>query len=119
MGQQFPSIEDRHREFIEKQHIFFVATAAPEGRVSLSPKGMNSFRVLGANEVAYLDVTGSGSETSAADQLAKLRHVQIAGEIGPQVVESVRLEETQTPLTRAGEIARVNAEAFEGTAPRR
>jgi Pyridoxamine 5'-phosphate oxidase len=65
MGQQFPSIEDRHREFIEKQHIFFVATAAPEGRVSLSPKGMNSFRVLGANEVAYLDVTGSGSETAA------------------------------------------------------
>lgn len=65
MGQQFPSIEDRHREFIAKQHIFFVATAAPDGRVSLSPKGMNSFRVLGSNEVAYLDVTGSGSETAA------------------------------------------------------
>src|SRR5262245_54080065 len=65
MGQQFPAIEDRHREFIGKQHIFFVATAAPEGRVSLSPKGMNAFRVLGPNEVAYLDVTGSGSETAA------------------------------------------------------
>jgi hypothetical protein len=65
MAQQFSSIEDRHREFIAKQHIFFVATAAPEGRVNLSPKGMNAFRVLGPNDVAYLDVTGSGSETAA------------------------------------------------------
>jgi hypothetical protein len=65
MGQQFSSIEDRHREFIAKQHIFFVATAAPDSRVNLSPKGMNCLRVLGANEVAYLDVTGSGSETAA------------------------------------------------------
>jgi hypothetical protein len=65
MAQQFSSIEDRHREFIAKQHIFFVATAAPEGRVNLSPKGMNSFRVLAPNDVAYLDVTGSGSETAA------------------------------------------------------
>lgn len=65
MAQQFPSIEDRHRAFIEKQHIFFVASAAPTGRVNISPKGMNSFRVLGPNEVAYLDVTGSGSETAA------------------------------------------------------
>lgn len=65
MAQSFPAIEDRHREFVEKQHIFFVATAAPSGRVNLSPKGMESFKVLGANEVAYLDVTGSGSETAA------------------------------------------------------
>ena len=65
MAQQFPSIEDRHRDLIEKQHIFFVASAAPQGRINLSPKGMNSLRVLGPNEVAYLDVTGSGSETAA------------------------------------------------------
>ena len=65
MGQQFASIEDRHRAFIEKQRIFFVASAAPAGRVNVSPKGMDAFRVLGANEVAYLDLTGSGSETAA------------------------------------------------------
>jgi Pyridoxamine 5'-phosphate oxidase len=65
MGQQFSAIADRHRAFIEGQMIFFVASAAPEGRVNLSPKGMGTFRVLGPNEVAYLDCTGSGSETRA------------------------------------------------------
>ena len=65
MGQQFSAIADRHRAFIEGQMIFFVASAAPEGRVNVSPKGMATFRVLGPNEVAYLDVTGSGSETRA------------------------------------------------------
>ena len=65
MGKQFPAIEDKHRAFIERQHIFFVASAAPKGRVNVSPKGMGSLRVLGANEVAYLDVTGSGNETRA------------------------------------------------------
>ena len=65
MGQQFPAIADRHRAFIEAQRIFFVASAAPGGRVNVSPKGMGTFRVLGPNDVAYLDGTGSGSETRA------------------------------------------------------
>ena len=65
MGKQFPAIEDSHRALIERQHIFFVASAAPKGRVNVSPKGMGSLRVLGSNEVAYLDVTGSGNETRA------------------------------------------------------
>jgi len=65
MGQQFSALADRHRAFIEAQKIFFVASAAPEGRVNVSPKGMGTFRVLGPNEVAYLDCTGSGSETRA------------------------------------------------------
>lgn len=65
MGQQFQSIEAKHRTFIEQQKMFFVATAAPSGRVNLSPKGMSSFQVLGANDVAYLDCTGSGNETRA------------------------------------------------------
>lgn len=65
MAQQFPAIEDTHRAFIEKQRIFFVASAAPTGRVNVSPKGMDAFRVLGPNTVAYLDVTGSGAETAA------------------------------------------------------
>ena len=65
MGQQFQSIEDKHRDLIERQKIFFVASAATSGRVNVSPKGMASLRVLGPNDVAYLDCTGSGSETRA------------------------------------------------------
>jgi hypothetical protein len=65
MGQQFAAIGDQHRAFIEQQKIFFVASAAAKGRVNVSPKGMACLRVLGPNEVAYLDCTGSGSETRA------------------------------------------------------
>ena len=65
MGRQFSAIADQHRAFMERQKIFFVASAAPTSRVNVSPKGMAALRVLGANEVAYLDCTGSGSETRA------------------------------------------------------
>lgn len=65
MGQQFPAIDDKHRAFIDAQKIFFVATAAPASKINLSPKGMGTLRVLGPNEVAYLDSTGSGNETAA------------------------------------------------------
>jgi hypothetical protein len=65
MGKQFARIEPEHRAFIERQRIFFVASAPPNGRVNVSPKGLSSFRVLGENDVAYLDSTGSGSETRA------------------------------------------------------
>lgn len=65
MGQQFPALEDKHTAFIAAQKIFFVASAAPTGRVNVSPKGMDTFRVLNPNKVAYLDVTGSGNETMA------------------------------------------------------
>ena len=52
-------------EFIVAQKIFFVATAAGEGRVNLSPKGMDSLRVLSGRRVIWLNVTGSGNETAA------------------------------------------------------
>jgi hypothetical protein len=65
MGRQFASILPQHRSFIERQKVFFVASAAPRGRVNVSPKGLSALRVLGDNEVAYLDCTGSGSETRA------------------------------------------------------
>jgi len=63
--EMFSAITDAHREFITKQPVFFVATAAAGARVNLSPKGMDSFRVLGPNRVAYLDLGGSGNETQA------------------------------------------------------
>jgi hypothetical protein len=65
MSQKFAALEPQHKAFIARQKIFFVASAGPKTRVNLSPKGMASFAVLGDNEVAYLDCTGSGSETSA------------------------------------------------------
>lgn len=65
MAEQFPAITDRLREFIDAQSMFFVATAACEGRVNLSPKGLDTLRVLGPNRVVWLSLTGSGNETSA------------------------------------------------------
>ena len=63
--EMFPALGDEHRAFIARQPVFFVATAAAGARVNLSPKGMDSFRVLGPNRVAYLDLGGSGNETQA------------------------------------------------------
>ena len=67
MGKFYNSIKPDHKIFIEQQHIFFVATAplSSSGRVNLSPKGLDSFRVLSENKVAYADFISSGNETSA------------------------------------------------------
>ena len=61
----FDSIDDKHRAFIARQPVFFVATAADGARINLSLKGMDSFRVLDDRRVGYLDVGGSGNETNA------------------------------------------------------
>ena len=67
MGKLYDSIDPRLQDLISKQHVFFVATAplSADGHVNLSPKGLDSFRVLGPRRVAYLDLTGSGIETVA------------------------------------------------------
>lgn len=65
MAEFFDSITDEHRAFIARQPVFFVATAAAGARINLSPKGMDSFRVLDDHTIAYLDVGGSGNETNA------------------------------------------------------
>ena len=60
------NLTDKHQTFIQKQHLFFVATApAAEGRINLSPKGLDTFRILDDTTVAYLDLTGSGNDTAA------------------------------------------------------
>jgi Pyridoxamine 5'-phosphate oxidase len=61
----FDTLNDQHTSFIGKQPVFFVATAAGETRINLSPKGMDAFRVLAEDRVGYLDVGGSGNETHA------------------------------------------------------
>jgi hypothetical protein len=67
MGKFYDAIGPAHRAFIEKQHIFFVSTAPlnPNGRINLSPKGLDCFRVLPGNQVGYMDLISSGNETSA------------------------------------------------------
>jgi hypothetical protein len=65
MAKMFPRIEPPLKEFIERQHIFFTASAAAGSRINLSPKGSDSLRVIGPNLVAYLDQTGSGNEAAA------------------------------------------------------
>ena len=65
MGKQFDAISDRHAAFIAAQKLYFVGTATADSRVNISPKGMDSLRVLSPHRVAWLSVTGSGNETAA------------------------------------------------------
>lgn len=65
MAKFYPEITEPLQQFIREQHIFFTATAPTTGRVNVSPKGIDSFRCLDSRTVAYLDLTGSGNETSA------------------------------------------------------
>ncbi|MBZ0169426.1 hypothetical protein MELA_00647 [Candidatus Methylomirabilis lanthanidiphila] len=67
MGKVYDEIDNELRTFIEEQRMFFVATAPLDGtqQINLSPKGLDSLRILGPREVAYLDYVGSGVETIA------------------------------------------------------
>lgn len=65
MSQQFEQLNASHMAFIQRQHMFFVATAMAEGRVNLSPKGMGSLVIEDERKLLWLNVTGSGNETSA------------------------------------------------------
>lgn len=67
MGKLFDTIDATLQSFLEKQHLFFVATApsSPDGHLNLSPKGLDSFLILGPRTVGYLDFNGSGIETLA------------------------------------------------------
>src|SRR4051812_28999229 len=65
MGKFFTELTDAHRSFIAQQKLFFVGSAPHSGRVNLSPKGLDCLRILSPRRVAYLDLTGSGNETSA------------------------------------------------------
>jgi hypothetical protein len=116
MAKQFPRIEPAHRDFISRQRLFFAASAAPLGRVNLSPKGLHALRVLGRNQVAYLDLTGSGNET-AAHLLAdgRLTIMFCAFEGAPLIL---RLYGRGRTVQRADhEYKRVLAEAFGGDEP--
>ncbi|MEM7069717.1 MAG: pyridoxamine 5'-phosphate oxidase family protein [Pseudomonadota bacterium] len=65
MGITTTELKPSFRDFIEAQPVFFVATAAPEGRVNVSPKGLDSLKIVSNNQIVWLNVTGSGNETAA------------------------------------------------------
>lgn len=65
MAEFFTQIEPAHEKMIAAQSMFFVATAAQDARINLSPKGYDAFRVLSPSRVAYLDLGGSANETNA------------------------------------------------------
>ena len=67
MGKTYATIDDSVREFIVAQPVFFVGSAPldPDGHINISPKGLDTLRILGATTIAYLDLTGSGIETVA------------------------------------------------------
>ena len=65
MARFYSALETKHRDFIAAQKLFFTASGTASSRLNLSPKGMDSLRVLSDTRVAYLDLTGSGNETAA------------------------------------------------------
>jgi hypothetical protein len=73
MGKQFSSMTPAHRDFIARQRIFFTASATATSRVNVSPRPIGALRFLDERTVAYLDLTGSGSETAA--------HLRVDGRI--------------------------------------
>jgi len=65
MGKKYSDIPEKLQSFIQRQKIFFVATAACDGRVNMSPKGLDTLRILNKNKVIWLNLTGNGNETAA------------------------------------------------------
>jgi Pyridoxamine 5'-phosphate oxidase len=65
MGKRYSELQPDQISFIADQHLFFVATAPLQGRVNVSPKGMDSLRVISPTRILWLNLTGSGNETAA------------------------------------------------------
>ncbi len=65
MGKAYDRITDKHADFIIRQQLFFVATTGTDSRINVSPKGLDSLRIITPNQVVWLNLTGSGNETAA------------------------------------------------------
>lgn len=101
VAKEFPSIEAAHRDFIGGQRIFFTASAARGSRVNVSPRSTDAFRILGPNEVAFLDMTGSGCETAAHVRADGRLTVMFCAFEGPPLI--LRLYGTGRSLPRRTE----------------
>jgi hypothetical protein len=116
MSKFFASIEPQHRDFIEKQRLFFVASAAPTSRVNVSPKSADTLRLIDERTAVYIDRTGSGNETAAhmrADERLTFMFCALDG--APLIL---RLYGRGRALARGGEdYARLLRSAFGGAEP--
>lgn len=116
MATQYSQLDPVHRDFIARQHIFFVASAADGARINLSPKGLAGMRVLDERTACYLDLTGSGNETAAhlrAD--GRLTFMFCAFEGAPLILRLYG--RGRVALRGSAEYARVLADAFGGAEP--
>ncbi|WP_299148713.1 pyridoxamine 5'-phosphate oxidase family protein [uncultured Tateyamaria sp.] len=107
MAKQFDQISDDLAAFIAAQHMFFVGSAAQDGRVNISPKGMDSLRVLGPNRIIWRNLTGSGNET--AGHLASVNRMTLMWcgfEVRPMVLRTYGSAHTLHP--RDAEFADLN-----------
>ena len=87
MPNPLAALDQRFTDFIQEQKMFFVATAAANGRVNTSPKGLDSLRILSPERIAWLNLTGSGNETSAHLQaLNRITLMFMAFEGRPMIV---------------------------------
>jgi hypothetical protein len=86
MGQQFSELSQEHIDFIAEQKMYFVATATSESKINLSPKGQDSFRVIDAKKVAWLNLTGSGNESSAHVQIDKRMTIMFCAFEGKPII---------------------------------
>jgi hypothetical protein len=116
MAKDYPSLNQHHRDFIARQHMFFTASAAAGTRINISPRSTDMLRVIGDNSVVYLDRTGSGNET-AAHLLADGRlTIMFCAVEGPPLI--LRLYGRGTALKRGGEdYARLLAAEYGNTEP--
>lgn len=87
MGKLYDALSEPLLEFIAAQKVFFVGTATTDSRVNVSPKGMDSFRTLSSKRVIWLNLTGSGNETSAhVQQDPRMTILFCAFEGGPLIL---------------------------------
>ncbi len=86
MGEKFASINEKHAAFIRKQQMYFVATATADSRINLSPKGMDSLRILAPDRVIWLNLTGSGNETAAHLQTDSRMTIMFCAFEGPPLI---------------------------------
>ena len=98
MGKKTTHLSTRQIEFIAQQKIFFVATAAPTGSINLSPKGLDSLRVLDSKKIVWLNLTGSGNETAAhLLQAARITLMFCAFEGPPQILRCYGQAKSYSP----------------------
>lgn len=86
MGKQYAALSEHTIKFISEQKLFFVGTATEDSRVNVSPKGMDSFRVLNNNRIIWLNVTGSSNETSAHIQKNSRMTLMFCAFEGPPLI---------------------------------